>query len=616
MEMKIGFENIEKLGEDNYNVWSVSMKSFLQIENLWYDVIIDTSETPVLSAPRDVLKKKNEGDKKDFKAFQLISSCVDQRNENLIWYLESGREAWEILSAYHQAAEVENRLIVLMKLNKVKIVKGGSMITHLSEMMKLFIKLKNANAEMTEEDKVFKILMSVEEEYSELVNEILSVSYEPLNVREVSARLIMEWKKNEDLQREELFINSEDYEAQPSTTDEDEFEETAPIDDIVYADDVTQFVSFGVESVAVRQATPEREVFEKDDEEHRSKIDVENEVEEIVIEPIKMSTDDGAVEFLELENVPLVPGLRGNLLSVWMLEENEDNLRFDQHRVLPKEDMKRMIAPVKDEKQEDDDHCCMPATNLTSDEEKCVLEWHEIPAHRNFRAIESSSQKLKIGDICEQRLFGKMSGKLSRLKVKKFMDCEDSNVCGPTKTKSIGRNQKFIRGVISYREVQSMHHKSEVKKKFANHLKRRRKVFQIDRGGEQPENNPIPYLKLKAMNDADVEEEQMKFGSNRQEARVRRETRHESLSRLRCKRKESRTCLYSLTSGGDACLLIHADDVCAATTNENDRRTVDEYPMQIRKNFETKYVKDERNRKSSRRRRSLSDISARKEFRR
>lgn len=72
----------------------------------------------------------------------------------------------------------------------------------------------------------------------------------------------------------------------------------------------------------------------------------------------------------------------------------------------------------------------------------------------------------------------------------------------------------------------------------------------------------------------------------KQAARVWNETLHESLVRNGCERNETDNCLYSLTSGGDVVyLLIHVDDILAATNNET---MMDKLMKAVGKDFELK----------------------------
>lgn len=72
----------------------------------------------------------------------------------------------------------------------------------------------------------------------------------------------------------------------------------------------------------------------------------------------------------------------------------------------------------------------------------------------------------------------------------------------------------------------------------------------------------------------------------KQAARVWNQVLHESLTKNGCKQNETDNCLYVLTSGGEIVyLLIHVDDVLAATNNE---KILDNLMMNVAKDFELK----------------------------
>jgi Reverse transcriptase (RNA-dependent DNA polymerase) len=79
----------------------------------------------------------------------------------------------------------------------------------------------------------------------------------------------------------------------------------------------------------------------------------------------------------------------------------------------------------------------------------------------------------------------------------------------------------------------------------------------------------------------------------KQAAYVWNQTLHESLTNHGCKQNETDNCLYSLTSEGNVVhLLIHVDDILAATDNE---KFLDDLMTEVGKDFEMKCLGETKN---------------------
>jgi hypothetical protein len=203
-------ERVEKLNDDNYQFWSFQTKMFLQSKGLW-DGIFDGS-----TAPEGPGVQLNEWKKRDRKGMNYIALSVDRANANLIYNLESGVEAWNVLREHHNMATLGSKLRTKKQLYSMKIVKTGSMYTHLNEMMALFNKLADVDGPMPENQKVITILSSIEPYYNRATSVILGWPEERLTVRNVKDYLVEEWMKlkNEPV-KDSLDSDSSDDEDDP-----------------------------------------------------------------------------------------------------------------------------------------------------------------------------------------------------------------------------------------------------------------------------------------------------------------------------------------------------------------------------------------------------------------
>jgi hypothetical protein len=183
-------ERVEKLKDDNYQFWSFQTKMFLQSKDLW-DGVFDGSRAPEQAA----VSEFNEWKKRDRKGMNYIALSIDRANANLIYNLESGVQAWNVLREHHNMATLGSKLRAKKQLYAMKIVKTGSMYTHLNEMIALFNKLADVDGPMPEDQMVTTILSSVEPHYNGATSAILGWPEERLTVRNIKEYLIEEWVK-------------------------------------------------------------------------------------------------------------------------------------------------------------------------------------------------------------------------------------------------------------------------------------------------------------------------------------------------------------------------------------------------------------------------------------
>lgn len=94
-----------------------------------------------------------------------------------------------------KASSMVNKLRIKKKLMDTKFQQGMSMREHLDKLTLLFDSLSAINSAVAEDQKVMTILLSVEEEYNEIVTAIMSWNKERLTVKQVSDRLLEGWQK-------------------------------------------------------------------------------------------------------------------------------------------------------------------------------------------------------------------------------------------------------------------------------------------------------------------------------------------------------------------------------------------------------------------------------------
>lgn len=94
MATATGFGNIEKLTENNYELWKVQMKSVLVFNELW-SYVEGTQEKMESNA--------QEWTNKDSKALALINLSITHGQLNHVKRTTTSKDAWDILKTTYES---------------------------------------------------------------------------------------------------------------------------------------------------------------------------------------------------------------------------------------------------------------------------------------------------------------------------------------------------------------------------------------------------------------------------------------------------------------------------------------------------------------------------------
>ncbi|KAF2295992.1 hypothetical protein GH714_035579 [Hevea brasiliensis] len=97
---------------ENYQIWAIKMKSYLQAFDLWDSVENNTDPTPLLENPTLAqIKIHNEERAKKYKAKTCIESSVSETIFIKIMACENAKEAWDLLKEEYEGNDQTRRHI-------------------------------------------------------------------------------------------------------------------------------------------------------------------------------------------------------------------------------------------------------------------------------------------------------------------------------------------------------------------------------------------------------------------------------------------------------------------------------------------------------------------------
>jgi transposase InsO family protein len=237
--------------------------------------------------------------------------------------------------------------------------------------------------------------------------------------------------------------------------------------------------------------------------------------------------DDGIIRKIEIKDVLYAPTLTGSLLSVKKLTKKGNKVQFIENECyITKGDKVLAVGKLEDNLYK---LLCKPKADIVSiaksevKHQNCVHLWHRRLGHRDPNAIKrirnedlASGINIDNCDVmmkCEHCIKGKATQKsypeASLHRAKQPLDLIHSDVCGPMKTLTPGKNKymvTFIDDFSRYTTCYLIQTKDEVPDKFrefiaevSNKFQRKVKTLRSDNGGEYTGNKLINYLKLEGI---------------------------------------------------------------------------------------------------------------------
>lgn len=151
-----GFGSIEKLTEDNYELWKVQMKSVLVYNDLWQYVV---------GSGEIIEENKPEWVRKDQKALALINLSVTYGQLNNVKKAKTAKEAWDCLREMFESRGPVRKTVLYKQMLRMEMKPNISMTQYVSEFTGKAEKLEEAGITLPDELLSIMLLSSLPPEY-------------------------------------------------------------------------------------------------------------------------------------------------------------------------------------------------------------------------------------------------------------------------------------------------------------------------------------------------------------------------------------------------------------------------------------------------------------------
>lgn len=494
MATSTGFANIEKLTEDNYELWKVQMKSVLVFNDLW-PYVDGTEAKPEQNA--------EEWTKKDSKALALINLSITHSQLNHVKKATTSKRAWDGLQLVFESRGPVRKAALYKQLLRIEKKPNESMSQYVTEFSRKAEQLEEAGISIPDELLSIMLLGSLPTEYENFSIAIESrddiPSLENLKVKliEEDARQTERHSKTSgDNKNKTFFIKrysgDRDHSKQSSVNSSDlnhqkpprkfnfrcfncnkvghksrfckirsKHSESNNVNDVLIAiagntEHKKNPKFWCLDSGATRHMCNNDQSSVNLNNGEKSKVCVAS--KHVLNSPgvgdvnLKTKINSREINSVKVTNTMYVPELRNNLLSVSSVTDNGYTVVFNKDRAtINRKDgsialtaTKRNRLYVIDEKEE---YAAM--TNQKSD--KDLQMWHQRYGHLNFNDLKKMKNKAMVSgmdlasttseldcEICAKCEIHVQPFKQSNNRAKEILGLVHSDICGPIKTESLG----------------------------------------------------------------------------------------------------------------------------------------------------------------------------------
>ena len=183
--------SIERLDGTNYHVWKFKMQLILEDKELFGVIDGSDAKPERADAVADWVKR-------DKKARVTICLALTDSVLATVRSCETAVSVWEKLASVFESKSLVNRLFTRRKLLTMKMSEGDALSTHINTLKTLAEQLAAIGAQISEEDLVMTLLMSLPASYEHFITALESVSENELTYDYVVAKLL-----NFDLRKKE-----------------------------------------------------------------------------------------------------------------------------------------------------------------------------------------------------------------------------------------------------------------------------------------------------------------------------------------------------------------------------------------------------------------------------
>ncbi|CAK9830520.1 Retrovirus-related Pol polyprotein from transposon TNT 1-94 [Anthophora retusa] len=406
-----GIGNIEKLNQDNYELWKVQMKSILVYNDLWS--YVDGSEARTET-------NTQEWDKKDSKALALINLSITHGQLNHVKKAKTSKDAWNTLKEVFESRGPVRKTALYKQLIRMEKKRDMSMTQYVNEFSSKAEQLEEVGIKLPEEVLSIMLISSLPPEYEnfsvviESRDEVPSLENLKIKLKEEEARQSDRNERcngNENKSDALLTKNSANREKHMKVNSncgrmghksvecrtKYKRNETNNVNDTMITiasntEPVKRSGTWCIDSGATRHMCNDEQKFETLKDSERSKVftAAEHYVKSTGTGEIKLNAkiNRHVKNSVKLKDTMCVPELRNNLLSVACVTNNGYNVTFEKNRaVITRKDGSVALTATKrnnlylvDEMEE--------STMLANGVSNNLSKWHQRYGHLNVHDLK------------------------------------------------------------------------------------------------------------------------------------------------------------------------------------------------------------------------------------
>lgn len=543
-----GLASIEKLSENNYEIWKIQMKSVLIYNDLWAYIQGTEIKTE---------QNAQEWERRDSKALALINLSITPGQLNHVKRAQTSEEAWNTLQQIFESRGPVRKTALYKQLIKLEKKPEVSITQHMNDFSSIAEKLEEAGIELPEEILSIMLLASLPTEYENFSVVIESRDEMPplenlkIKLKEEEARQA-ERKAKYDLNENKsdaLLIKGQDKRDRPpwanqrsnnGNSNRGPFKNALKCytcgktghkssvcrskhkgnavnnksDAMLTVASNTQTMentdAWCIDSGATRHMCNDKQKFEIINNNEQSKVYT-------ATKSHAKSTGTGDVTLkvqinrrensVKLKDTMCVPDLRNNLLSVASATNNGYSVIFKKHHAIVKRENGSIALTatrqgnlyVVDETKQ--------SAMFTNNNDKFLTKWHQRFGHLNVSDLTKMKNNNMVSGmdlegittslectVCARCKITRKPFKSSNNREKTILGLVHSDICGPMNTESLGGAKYFVTFIddhTRYTEVAMLRNKSDVleafkkyKRKVENYTGKRIKMLRTDNGGE------------------------------------------------------------------------------------------------------------------------------------
>lgn len=179
---------IDKLNNENYDLWKYKMELLLIKEDLWSKVT--TARPAALDAAGNAIWEKE-----DNKARATICLLIEDNQIQHVKAATTAKLAWDALKAYHENSTLSGKVFLLKSIVNQRLEEGGDMEEHLNTALSKMGKLAAIGEILVDSLQIAIILAILPESSSTLVTALEARPTEDLTLSLVKGKLIDEFKR-------------------------------------------------------------------------------------------------------------------------------------------------------------------------------------------------------------------------------------------------------------------------------------------------------------------------------------------------------------------------------------------------------------------------------------